>query len=404
MTRWIMAARQGSPAPEERLARVLEVQQLLQKVAREIGPARELQPVLSIVLQAMRALVEFKGGTIQLKDDRGVYVAAADPPVSDDVLAARVPLGKGLSGRVVLYGETVYSTDIRNDPRVDPKLRSMGTNAPSRSYLAVPLVVSGEVIGALQIDSTEVDAFDDEDVQLLEGLAAQVAGAIESARRHEQELELERMKSDFIARISHELRTPLTIMGGFTDTLMLHGDRLDAAQRAEVLQRIKTSVGRLSSLIEEILTVASFEAGMTQVKPEDVHLRTVLEQVRSLSVDASRVELDCPPDLYIVTDPVILRHVVNQLIDNALKYGGTAWLGGLRDDENRVCIIVRDAGPGIPEADRDRVFQRFFRGNHTGAGMGLGLPIARELSGRLGATLALDEGEGGGARFTIRFP
>ena len=398
-----MPRRQGSPSAEERLARVVEVQQLLQKVAREIGPARELPPVLSAVLQAMRALVEFKGGTIQLKDDAGVYVAAADPPVSDDVRAARIPLGTGLSGRVVLYGETVYSPDIQTDMRVDPRMSKMGTNAPSHSYLAVPLVVSGEVIGAMQIDSNDVDAFDDEDIRLLEGLAVQVSGAIESARRHEQEVDLERMKSDFIARISHELRTPLTIMGGFTDTLLLHGDRLDAAQRAEVLQRVRTSVGRLSSLIEEILTVASFDAGMTQVKLEDVHLRALLEHVRDLSVDGNRVKVDCPDDLHVVTDRVILRHIVNQLVDNALKYAGEATIGAQVDGGGSgVTLTICDIGPGIPDGDRERVFQRFFRGNHTGAGMGLGLPVARELSGRLGVALELDEPPGGGARFTIR--
>jgi signal transduction histidine kinase len=403
-----MAPGRPPTSAEERLARVLNVQHLLQKLAREIGPARELQPVLSAVLQAMRSLVEFKGGTIQLKDEGGVYVAASDPPVSDDILRARVPLGTGLSGRVVLYGESIYSPDITTDPRVDPALRAKGTNRTTHSYLAVPLVVSGEVIGALQIDANEVDAFDDEDVSLLEGLAVQVAGSIESARRHEQELELERMKSDFIARISHELRTPLTIMGGFTDTLLLHGDRLDAAQRAEVLGRIKTSVGRLSALIEEILTVASFEAGMTQVKLEEVHLRSVLDQVRMLSADESRVSVACPDDVYVVTDPVILRHIVNQLVDNALKYAGEAEVTARREgaaDARRatVEVIVVDHGPGIPQSERGRVFQRFYRGNHTGAGMGLGLPVARELCARLDAALELDDTPGGGVTFTIRF-
>ena len=399
-----MPFRRPERSAEERLGRVLELQRILAQVAKEIGPALELEPVLKTVLSAMRSLVDFKGGTIQLRDERGVRIAAADPEVSEDVLASRVPLGKGLSGRVVQSGTTIYSPDIWEDERVDGAQRAKGSNAPTHSYLAVPLVVTGEVIGALQIDSTEVDAFDDEDVALLEGLAVQVAGAIESARRHETEVELERMKSDFIARISHELRTPLTIMGGFTDTLLLHGDRLDATQRAEVLNRVKTSVGRLSALIEEILTVASFEAGMTQVKLEDVHLRSVLEQVRDLSIDASRVRIDCPDDVYVVTDPVILRHTVNQLVDNALKYAGDAHVGAVRTDDGALQVTVADRGPGIPDEERPRVFQRFYRGNHTGAGMGLGLPVALELSHRLGATLVLDEPPGGGARFTIRFP
>ncbi|HVM07681.1 MAG TPA: GAF domain-containing sensor histidine kinase [Acidimicrobiales bacterium] len=398
-----MATRRPARSAEERLARVLELQRILAQVAREIGPALELEPVLKTVLGAMRSLVDFKGGTIQLRDERGVFIAAADPEnlVSEELRASRVPVGKGLSGRVVQTGQTIYSPDLWDDERVDKDQARL--NEIAHSYLAVPLIVTGEVVGALQIDSEEIDAFDSEDIALMEGLAVQVAGAIEGARRHESEVELERMKSDFIARISHELRTPLTIMGGFTDTLLLHGDRLDAEQRAEVLNRVKNSVGRLSALIEEILTVASFEAGMTQVKLEDVHLRSLLEQVRDLSIDSSRVDLTVPDDIFVVTDPVILRHILNQLVDNALKYAGDAKVTAGRGDGDGLAIVVADDGPGIPESEWSRVFQRFYRGNHTGAGMGLGLPVARDLCQRLGASLQLESPPEGGARFTIRF-
>jgi signal transduction histidine kinase len=396
--------RSRAKTAEERLERLLELQALLARVARDIGPALELQGVLTTVLHAMRSLVEFRGGTIQLVDDKGVFVAAADPDVSPDVRSARVPVGTGLSGRVVSTGRSIYSPDIQNDERVDPKLRKAGSNAPSRSYVAVPLMVLGQTIGVLQVDSNEVDAFDEDDIAVLEGLAVQVAGSIESARRREDLIEVERMKGDFIARISHELRTPLTVMGGFTDTLLLHGDRISPAQHQEVLGRIKTSVTRLSSLIEEILTVSSLDAGMTRVRPQDVDVCELLREVAHLSTDASRVEVDCAEGRRrLVTDPVILRHLVNQLVDNALKYGGDAVLSCDREEDGEMRIVVRDHGPGIPEEERTRVFERFYRGNHTGAGMGLGLPVVRQLAASLDATLSLDDAPGGGARFTLRF-
>lgn len=389
--------------PEERLARLLELQALLARVAREIGPALELEGVLSAVLHAMRSLVDFRGGTIQLIDEHGVYVAAADPPVSPEILEARVAVGTGLSGRVITGGRSIYSPDIEHDDRVDRALRRTGSHAPSRSYLAVPLIVLGEVTGVLQVDSDDVDAFDADDIAVLEGLAVQVAGAIESARRRQDLLEVERMKADFIARISHELRTPLTVMGGFTDTLLLHGDRISPEQQHEVLGRIKTSVTRLSMLIEEILTVSSLDAGMSRVKPEEVELGALLREAAKLSIDETRVTVDVRGEHLVITDPVILRHLVNQLIDNALKYGGDAHVTCGRDDEGRTALVVRDHGPGIAEADRERVFERFYRGNHTGAGMGLGLPVARQLAAALDATMTLDDAPDGGARFTLRF-
>lgn len=388
---------------EERLDRLLDLQSLLARVSREIGPALELQSVLTTVLVAMRSLVEFRGGTIQLVDERGVYVAASDPPVSQEILDARVPVGTGLSGRVISTGKRIYSPDIQHDDRVDPQLRRSGTNAPSRSYLVVPLIVLGHVTGALQVDSNEIDAFDDDDVAVLEGLAVQVAGAIESARRREDLLEVERMKSDFIARISHELRTPLTVMGGFTDTLLMHGDRIGPEQQHEVLGRIKTSITRLASLIEEILTVSSLDAGLSQVKPEEVEIGELLRETARLSIDPSRVTVDMAGTKLLVTDPVILRHLVNQLIDNALKYGGDAEVTCVDGDDGHPRIVVRDHGPGIASHDREKVFERFYRGNHTGAGMGLGLPVVRQLCAALDASITLDDAPDGGARFTVRF-
>jgi two-component system sensor histidine kinase TctE len=138
------------------------------------------------------------------------------------------------------------------------------------------------------------------------------------------------------------------------------------------------------------------------VRPQDVEIRPLLEEIAHLSIDASRVTVDCDPDVHFVTDPVILRHLVNQLVDNALKYAGDAEVTcTVTEDGPR--IVVRDHGPGIPEAERGRVFERFYRGNHTGAGMGLGLPVVRQLAASLDATVHLDDAPGGGARFTLRF-
>ena len=118
---------------------------------------------------------------------------------------------------------------------------------------------------------------------------------------------------------------------------------------------------------------------------------------------SSDLVVECDPGERMISDPVILRHLVNQLVDNALKYGGDAVLSCGRGDDGRMAIVVRDHGPGIPESERQRVFERFYRGNHTGAGMGLGLPVVRQLAASLDATITLDDAPGGGARFTLRF-
>ena len=398
--------RQRVATSEERLERLLALHTLLAQVAREIGPAQELEPVLKTVLNAMRSLVDFRGGTIHLVDDESrVFVAAADPPVSPEVRLARLPVGTGLSGRVIVTGEAVYSPDLDTDQRVDPQLRRLGSNAGMRSYLAVPLVCTGRVIGVLQVDSTDLDAFDDEDRRLLEGLAVQVAGAIESARRHEEIMRLEQMKSDFIGRVSHELRTPLTIVTGFTETLLAHGDEFDEKQRAMMLERMQAGMARLTTLVEELLTVSGYEAGVISPRPVDLRLIDVFEQVRSaVGGGGERIVVDCPPDVTVTADPQLLRHAVGLLVDNALKYAGEAELRGGREPlSDDVTIDVRDHGPGVPGFLGERVFERFTRGDSNKPGMGLGLPLARMLAGGCGGRLELLTPPGGGALFRIRF-
>ena len=394
--------REGARTAEERLRSLLDLQSLLSRVSREIGPALELQPVLSTVLDAMRTLVEFRGGTICLVDDQGVYIAATDPALQPDMMNLRVPVGSGLAGRVITTGRPVYSADIQADPRVDKSLARYGSNAEIHSYLAVPLICLGRVIGLLQVDSPRPDAFDADDLHVLEGLATQVAGAIESARHHEKMAELENLKSDFIARVTHELKTPLTIITGFTHTLRARGDNLTDDQRTWVA-RIDSACDRLADRIDELLTATGFEAGMMVAHPEDVVVREVLDRVREHSLRPEDVTVACDPELRLRVDPKVLGHALALLVDNALKYAGDAGLSAGVDEAGHAFVVVRDHGAGIPVERRERVFERFTRGDHTEGGMGLGLSIARNLAGAIGARVRLDDAPGGGARFTLSF-
>jgi signal transduction histidine kinase len=403
---WSWSAMSASSVPakpdaDDRYERLLEVQALMARANREIGPAIDLGHVLRSVVSTMRSLVSFRGGGVCLLGTDGIRMAASDPPVSAEVEAMRLPVGEGIIGSVVATGETIYSPDVTVDPRVDEAMRNTGSNVAVRSYLAVPLVTLGEVIGALQVDSPDVDAFRDEDRVLLEGLATQVAGAIESARRYEAITELEVMKSDFIARVSHELRTPITIVAGFVDTLLHNDERLDAVTRRQMLERIDVATARLTGLIDELLMLSRLEAGVVAANVEPVALAAVLPDVRRQSGRPEAVELDVPTDLVIATDRDLLVRALGLLVDNALKYAGDC-----RVVARERQIEVLDSGPGIPPEQRSRVFERFARANvdTTIPGMGVGLPMARTLLAAAGADLSLEDGEDGtGTRMVVRF-
>lgn len=389
----------GDLTAEARLARILDAQTVLATVAESLGPDLHLDEVLTTVLTGMRKLVDFKGGTVQLVDDRGVYIAAADPPVPAEMARLRVRLGEGISGRVIRTGQSVRSSDIQADERVSVALRTAGTNSDTHSYLAVPLVCLGEVIGALQIDSKEIDAFDDDDATLLQGLAAQVAGVIESARRYALIMELERLKSDFISRVSHELRTPITIIDGFVMTMLDHGDKLDASARHDMLARCRTASARLSRLIEELITLARLETGVIQAQPAPTKIRKLLEDVAMSTTQPSSVEVRADADLVVNIDPELTRRALGFLVDNAVKYGDTVVVIATETE-----IEILDDGPGIADDVKDSIFELFTRGRGTTdvPGLGLGLPMARTLIAAMGGDMTIDDRPGGGTAVRIQ--
>jgi K+-sensing histidine kinase KdpD len=391
---------QEARSAAERYERLVEVQALMASVAREIGPALELQRVLTIVLNGMRSLLDFDGGSITLIDDRGMYVAASDPPVNADFADMRMPPHQGIRGRAIQTGVTQYSPDMRTDDRVPREVGIAAGHARIVSVIVVPLIVFGEAIGTITVHSGDVDAFDRDDQILLEGLATQVAGAVESARRFEKVAELEVLKSDFIARVSHELRTPITIMSGFVSTLLAHHDELDARARHQMLERVEVATARLSGLIDELLMLTKLEAGVIAASRERVFVRAVLEQVQRESAAPEMVAIDAADDLVEQTDANLLVRALGFLVDNSVKYAGHA---ELRASAGTIEVI--DHGPGIRDVAKQRVFERFTRDTDqtTVPGMGIGLPMARTLLAAIGADLALKDAVGGGAHMVITF-
>jgi two-component system sensor histidine kinase KdpD len=283
-----------------------------------------------------------------------------------------------------------------------------GTSMTGDGWLGVPLICLGETIGVLEVDGPSGRPFGDDDVRLLEGLAVQVAGSIESARRFRHVMELERLKSDFISRVSHELRTPITIIDGFISTMIDHAEHLDPEQRRHMLSRSKAAVGRLSRLIEDLITLSRLETGVVMAHPVTVRLAELLDQVQLGSETPDRVAVRCPDDLHVTTDPALLTRAVGFVVDNALKYGDTAdvVVTSPATAPAPVVVTITDRGPGIPEDVRSTVFELFTRSASTTTvpGLGLGLAMARTLLDVLGATIDVSSEPGRGTSVSINIP
>ena len=235
------------------------------------------------------------------------------------------------------------------------------------------------------------------------------------ARMQDELRRQEAARRSFVATASHELRTPLTMLQGtmelLEEDLRDGGDLVDAqVQVASARQELL----RLSALAGELLDLSRLDAAV-QLRSEPVELGELARAVAAefaLRARERDVEIDVVPPSEACWgrgDPDAVARVVRILLDNSLRYappGAPVRLRALCEGDH-AAIEVTDRGPGIPEEERGRVFERFHRGRAAGAagGFGLGLAIGRELAERMGGRLDLeDPPDGGGARFVLELP
>ncbi len=219
----------------------------------------------------------------------------------------------------------------------------------------------------------------------------------------------------FMADAAHELRTPVAVLRAEADVALSRAERPGAEYR-ETLGVISEEAIRLSTIVDDLFTLARADAGEQALRREPVQLAELLRDTgRSLGRVAEQrgvdLTVEAPPPLVVEGDEGLLRRMLSNLVDNALKYtppGGRVRVTAQPDDA-MVRISVRDTGPGIPAAARERVFERFYRAEEVRAsdevgGAGLGLPIARWIAEAHGGTLRLQETGPEGTTFTATLP
>lgn len=223
---------------------------------------------------------------------------------------------------------------------------------------------------------------------------------LETERRVRERLEeSDHLRRTFLASLAHDFRTPLTVITGRL-ALLAHGNP-DAGEALSMAQR-------LDRTMNDLLAAARIEAGSLAPKIETLDLVDAVESARA-ALDESTIAIATaiPADLpFIAADPVLLQQVLVNLIDNALRHARTAVRITAATDGDAVTLSVGDDGPGIPAADRERVFDRFARieGSDRASGSGLGLAIVRGFAEAMGMTVGIEDAEAGGACFTLRMP
>jgi signal transduction histidine kinase len=226
--------------------------------------------------------------------------------------------------------------------------------------------------------------------------------------------EIDKMKTKFVSDVSHELRTPLTNMTIYLD-LLESVNKPD--KRDNYLEILKRETGRLTHLIENLLTISRLEAGRLEIYIKPVNVNRLISELvsdRSAMAGDRGLTLECHPATGLppgMADPRLLNQAISNLLTNAINYtlpeGRIQLRSGIATENGQewITISVQDSGVGIPSSEIDTIFERFFRGSASdqtnAAGTGLGLPISKELVERMGGHITVESTPGKGSTFTV---
>jgi signal transduction histidine kinase len=397
------ALKPGTAISPEHLARLLQISQRLSSTLR-------LDELLSLVMDVATELTRTETASILLVNrstGQLHFAASTRGEVLQDIV---VPLDNSIAGWVVRHGRSLILDDVQTDERfyanVDEDLAFV-----TRSMLAVPLVTSQGIIGALEVINKQDDAhYTGQDVALMEALASQSAVAIMNAHLFSQ--------SDLIAEIMHEIKTPLMAISAASE--LLSRPEIPQEKHADLVAMIKKESNRLSKMTKDFLDFARLESGRMRLARAAVSVPQIIEDVVQLSqaqAAARGIEIvtQLAPDLpttssqtAVIGDADRLKQVLLNLVSNAIKYNvvdGRITLSA-RSMANEVQISVADTGPGIEPEDIGHLFERFYRipGSESAEGSGLGLSVAQKIVEEHHGRIEVDSVVGQGTTFTIYLP
>ena len=292
---------------------------------------------------------------------------------------------------------------------------------PGAKRLFLPMRTGRGAIGVVGIDSDKAGPMlTPDERRLLDALTDQSALAIERVQlvqdmdRVKRSIEADRLRSALLTSISHDLKTPLSAVLGSASALRDLSEKLDEAEKADLLTTIVDESERLNRFIANLLDMTKLEAGAVAPNTARHDLGEIVGsalQRASRILSGLRVELELAPDIPMIdVDAVLFEQALFNLLDNAAKYAGSGTTIRVRSwcENEFIYLQVLDEGPGIAAADLELIFGKFYRaqkGDHIRAGTGLGLAISRGFVEAMNGTItAANRTDGAGAIFTIRLP
>ena len=290
---------------------------------------------------------------------------------------------------------------------------------PNAGFLFLPLRTPQGVIGALGVKPAG-DNLSNENRRMIDAIVDQVSLALERTRLAGEAADArataegERLRSALLSSVSHDLRTPLSSIVGSVTALRTVGDRMQPAERDDLLLNIEEEATRLSRFVTNLLDMTRLESGGVNVRRSNADIgelaAVAVGRARAI-MERQEFVLELPAVAVVAAvDPALIEQLVFNLLDNAHKYGGGAPIRvRVEGGDGRIVLSVEDQGPGIPREDLEKVFEKFYRvrdGDGRPAGTGLGLAICRAIAQAMGGTIRAESpaAMGRGARFVVELP
>ena len=390
----------------------------LEQVMRIVAGIPSADAVVPAVLRASRAVLRFDRATVFIVDEelgeyRPLYRLAADA-AAEALPPPRLRIGEGLLGAAMAGDSTLLVPDLLADPRYI----AVRPNEERRSIVLVPLRVRGRTVAVFTLSRALPDVFTADDVRLAETVAGLVAQVLENERLFAEASQaealraLDALKNEFLATISHELRTPLTVIGGSLE-LLAQGRARDTAQ---LIAGARRHVERLDRTVQDLLDLAHLQEARIELEREYVVPGALLQEAAAAhAVLASRrgqgitVEDGGAPTVAYL-DRRRMQQILGNLVANAVRYAperSTITLGATTAGTGRLRLTVSDEGTPIPVAERERLFDKFYRRpahRDVPGGSGLGLAIAKTLAELHGGTVLVEDHEPTGNTFVVEVP
>ncbi|HEY8156332.1 MAG TPA: sensor histidine kinase KdpD [Myxococcota bacterium] len=389
LTLRIRRQERGAVEREQRTATLLALSRELGRALDEREAARAIARTLAEVFRCGAAVLRPGPGNAL-----AVAAGAGELPLDAPELAvARWSFAHGEpagAGTDTLPGSRIRCLPLRSGPRV----------------LGVAALAAGPEKNWSHEDRDLLDAFTRQGA-----LALERALLVEERERAALRARTEELRSTLLSTVSHDLRTPLAAITGAASALREQAAEMDAFERGELLDTVVEEAARLERLLANLLEMTRLESAGIEPKREWVPLEEIIGAVLvrlEAQLEGRSVRTELPEDLPLVAaDPLLLEHLVLNLIENAVKYTPPGSPIEIRAEarEGRLHLEVADRGPGLPAGDEERVFEKFYRGRHPHQpGAGLGLAIARAIAQLHGGSLVGENRPGGGALLRLQLP